>query len=239
MATATPHAPVESHETLAGDLAGIPAFLIDPEAAAARLNTKWFWIGAIVVISILSIAAQIILLPVTQHVLELQPLPANVTPEQFQRRIAVGLTIQHFANFAMPAIVAFLIAVQALILWGSASVLGIQAKFRSLFNLAAGCGVISALAAIAMAIIVQSKGASTLAELRPPLGFDILLGDGANKFLAAFAGYFSVFEIWWIVMAALVFSAGFRVSKAKAAAAIAPLVVLGLAMHLFSAVFRH
>jgi hypothetical protein len=239
LATTAPDTPVESRETITGDLAGIPAFLIDPEAAAARLDTKWFWVGAIIVISILAIAARIVLMPVTQHVLELQPAPPNVTSEQFQRQIAIGMTIQHFANYAMPVIVACLIAVQALILWGSASVLGIQAKFRSLFNLAAGCGLISALAAIAMAIIVQAKGASTLAELRPPLGFDILLGDGANKFLAAFAGYFSVFEIWWIVMAVLVFGAGFRVTKGKAAAAIAPLVVLGLAMHLLSAVFRH
>lgn len=239
MAAAAPNTPVDTRETLASDLTGIPGFLIDPEAAAARLNAKWFWIGPVVVISILAIAARIVLLPVTQHVLEIQPLPANVNPEQFQRSIAIGMTIQHIATYAMPVIVLCLIAVQALILWGSASVLGIQAKFRSLFNLASGCGVISALAAIAMAIIVQAKGASTLAELRPPLGFDILLGDGANKFLAAFAGYFSVFEIWWIVMAVLVFSAGFRVSKGRAAAIVAPLVVLGLAIHLLSAVFRH
>lgn len=239
MAATSPDTSADVRETFAGDLTGIGSFLIDPEAAAARLNAKWFWIGPLILISLISIAARIVLMPVMQHVLAIQPVPANVNPEQFERQVAIGMAIQHAANYFMPVIVACLLAVQGLILFGSASALGIQTKFRSLFNLASGCGVISALAAIAMAIIVRAKGdASTLADLRPPLGLDILLGDSANKFLTAFFGFFSVFEIWWIVMAVLVFSAGFRVSKGKAAAVVAPLVVLSLAFHMLSAAFQ-
>jgi hypothetical protein len=64
--------------------------------------------------------------------------------------------------------------------------------------------------------------------LQPALGFDIFLPEGTNKFLMAFLGYFSVFEIWWIVMLVLIFAAAFRVSKGKAFAVIAPLVLLSL-----------
>lgn len=239
MSATIPESTAGAGETLAGDLAGIGSFLMDPQAAAARLDTKWFWIGPVIVISLISIAARIVLLPIMQHVLQIQPIPANVTPEQFQRQLAIGMTIQRVLSYFTPVLVAGLLALQALILWGSASMLAIQAKFRSLFNLAAGCGVISALAAIAMAIIVREKGdASTLADLRPPLGLDIFLGDGANKYLTAFAGFFSVFEIWWIVMAVLVLSAGFRVSKTRAAAVVAPLVLLTLGIHLVSAAFQ-
>lgn len=178
-------------------------------------------------------------MPQMQHVLEIRRIPPNVTPEQFQRQIDIGMAIQRFVNYFMPLIVACLMAVQALILWASASVLGIQAKFRSLFNLAAGCSIISSLGALAMAIVVKAKGdVSTIAELQPPLGLDIFLGSGVNKFLVAFLGFFSIFEIWWIIMAVLIFSAGFRVSKGKAAAVIAPLVLLGLAIKLISAVFQ-
>lgn len=229
-----------ARETIAGDLAGIGSFLIDPESAARRLHARWFWIGPVIVISLISIVARLELMPVMQHVLAIQPLPANVTPEQFQRRLAVGMTIQHILNYFTPALVAFFLALQALILFGGASALGIQTTFRSLFNLVSGCGLITALATIAAVVIIRAKGdASTLADLRPPLGLDILLGDGANKFVTAFLGFFSVFEIWWIVMAVLVFSAGLGVSKGKAAAAVAPLVLLGLAFHLVSAAFQH
>lgn len=239
MAASIPEAPAGTRETLGSNLTGIGSFLMDPEAAGRRLHAKWFWVGPVIVISLISIASQMVLLPVMQHVLEIQPLPANVNPEQFQRRIAVGMAIQHVVSYLMPVVVAVLLAIQALILFGSASVLAIETRFRSLFNLAAGCGVISALAALAMAVIVKAKGdASTLADLRPPLGLDLFLGDGANRYLNAFLGFFSIFEIWWIVMAVLVFSAGFRVSKGKAAAVVAPLVLLSLLFRLVSAAFQ-
>jgi hypothetical protein len=54
----------------------------------------------------------------------------------------------------------------------------------------------------------------------------------------AFLGYFSVFEIWWIVMLLLIFSAAFRVSKAKAVAVILPLVLLNLVWRIGAAAFQ-
>lgn len=239
MAASIPEVPAGAGETLGSNLTGIGSFLMDPEAAGRRLHAKWFWIGPVIVVSLISIASQIVLLPALQHVLEVQPLPANVNAEQFQRRIAIGMAIQHAVTYLMPVVVAIMLAIQALILFGSASVLAIETRFRSLFNLVAGCGVISALATLAMAIIVKAKGdPSTMADLRPPLGLDLFLGDGAGKYLNAFLGFFSIFEIWWIVMAVLVFSAGFRVSKGKAAVAVAPLVLLSLAFRLASAAFQ-
>jgi hypothetical protein len=124
-------------------------------------------------------------------------------------------------------------------LLGTSSVLSVGAKFRDLFNLAAGCGLIQSIAAIAAIVVLKSKGdISTMAELRPALGLDIFLPESANKFLVAFVGYFSVFEIWWIVMLLLIFSAAFRVSKAKALAAILPLVLINLLWRVGAAAFQ-
>jgi hypothetical protein len=67
-----------------------------------------------------------------------------------------------------------------------------------------------------------------MAELRPALGLDIFLSEGTNKDATAFLGFFSIFEIWWIVMMALIFSTAFRVSKGKAFAAILPLVIVSI-----------
>jgi hypothetical protein len=115
----------------------------------------------------------------------------------------------------------------------------VKATFRQLFNLAAGCSLISVLESIAIIVILRAKGeVSSVAELRPALGLDIFLPEGTNKFLVAVLGYFSVFQIWWIVMLALVFAAAFRVDKSKAFLVIAPLVLLGFLWRVVAAAFQ-
>jgi len=54
----------------------------------------------------------------------------------------------------------------------------------------------------------------------------------------AFIGYFSVFEIWWILMLWLTFAAAFRVSKTKALAVILPLVLINLVWRIGAAAFQ-
>jgi hypothetical protein len=54
----------------------------------------------------------------------------------------------------------------------------------------------------------------------------------------AFLGYFTIFELWWIVMMVLVFSAAFRVSKGKAFAAVLPLVAVSILLRIGSAAFQ-
>ena len=116
------------------------------------------------------------------------------------------------------------------------SILAVNAKFRMLLNLVAGCWLIQSLSDIASVVILKAKGeASTMAELTPPLGLDIFLSEGTNKLLMGFLGFFSLFGIWWIVMLVLVFSAAFRVSKGKAFAIIFPLLLIGLAFRLLMA----
>jgi hypothetical protein len=116
--------------------------------------------------------------------------------------------------------------------------MGIPAKFRSLFNLVAGCSLIQLLASVAGLIIVRAKSdVSTFAELRPALGLDIFLPEGSNKLLTGLLGYFSVFEIWWIVMIVLIFSLAFKVSRGKAFSAVLPLILLNLILRVAGAAF--
>ena len=76
-----------------------------------------------------------------------------------------------------------------------------------------------------------------MADLQPPLGFDIFMPSGANRILVAFLGYFNVFEVWEIVMAVLIVAAAYRISKGKAAVVVAPLFILGLLAKLLGAFF--
>jgi hypothetical protein len=239
MATTMPGSSAQGRETFGDDIAGIGSFFIDPQGAARRVFHKWFWIGPLIIFSIVSVIASYLMMPMVQHVLEVSPIPPNVSPDQYQRSMDMGLTIQRVSMYFSPLIVAAIMAVQALVIFATCSILALDVKFRWLFNLVAGCSLIQVLASLASLVILKAKGeVSTMAEMRPPLGLDIFVPEGTNKYATAFLGYFSVFEIWWIVMMVLIFSAAFRVSKGKAFAAILPLIVLSILMRIGGAAFQ-
>lgn len=239
MSTMAPELPSERTESFADDLAGMGCFYIDPPGAARRVLTKWFWIGPLVLFSIVSFIASNMMMPIVQHVLEVTPTPANVTPEQYQRGLEIGMMFQRIAMYFAPVITAIIYAIEALILLAMCAIMSVTVRFTWLFNLVAGCSLITLLASIASLIILKAKGEiSTMAELRPALGLDIFLPEGTNKFAVAFLGYFSIFEIWWIVMMVLIFSAAFRVSKGKAFAVILPLILLTVIFRVGAAAFQ-
>ena len=239
MSTTVSGLPTDRPESLTDDIVGMGNFFIDPVGAAQRVFRKWFWLGPLVLISIVSTIAIYMRMPLMQHVLEVVPPPANLSPEQFQKNISIAMTIQRISMYLTPVLTGVFMAIQALILFGMCSVLTVNAKFRPLFNLVAGCSLIQMLAAIASLIILKAKGeVSTMAELNPPLGLDIFLSEEANKYLTAIIGFFSLFEIWWAVMMVLTLSAAFRVSKGKAFAIVLPLLLLGLVFRLTGAMFQ-
>ncbi|MBV8552018.1 MAG: YIP1 family protein [Acidobacteriaceae bacterium] len=240
MATFAPELPVNPPESFASDLAGMGYFFLDPQGAARRVYSKWFWVGPLIVFSIVSAVASYLLMPIVQHVMEIAPLPEGASPEQYQKGIALSLKIQRFSVYLMPVYAFVIFAIQSAVLLGMSAVTGVKAKFGELFNLVAGCSLIQVLAAVAAVVVVKAKGdVSTMAELKPPLGLDIFLGEGTNKYLTAFLGYFSVFEIWWIVMIVLIFSAAFKVNKGKAFTVVVPLILLNIAFRMLGAFFQH
>lgn len=239
MATLVPDLPSEQPESFGSDLAGMGSFFIDPAGAAKYIFRKWFWIGPLIVVGLVSFVIYYLTLPMIQHVLEITPAPANTPPEQYQRGMEIGMMIQRIIAFVMPLFIAVIWSVSALILFAMCSVLSVNAKFLWLLNLLAGCSLIQMLGGIAGFAILKLKGeVSTMAELRPALGLDIFMPEGTNKYAVAFLGYFSVFEIWWIVMMVLVFSAAFGVSKGKAFAIISPLIILSLLFRVVGAAFQ-
>ena len=223
----------------ANDLMGLPSFLIDPEGAAKRVHSKWFWVVPLIVCGVIGISVGLYMAPMIVHVAEVAPLPDGATAEQHERGVPIaGINTKVFV-YLSPLLAAIVWALEAAILLGIAAISGVKARFGALFNLVAGCAIIQSLASIATAAILHFKGEpSSSAELKPAMGLDIFLPEGTNKFLIAAGGAFSVFQIWWIVMMALVFAAAFRVSKAKGFAIVLPLWVVGLLLSLVGAVFQ-
>ena len=239
MASVAPGFHEENRETLISDISGMGNFFIDPAGAARCVFRKWFWVSPVLLISLLAMAIQFQMMPLIQHVMEVSPTPPNSDPAQYQKGIQMAMTIQRVVLFVMPVFVVAILAVQAGLIMGTASVLSVKAKFLNIFNLLCGVSLIGSLGGIATAIIVRAKGdPSTMAELKPPLGLDIFLPEGANKYLLAFLGYLSVFQIWTIVMFVLIFSVAFRAKKSTAFMAYVPVICLALIFMLVGAAFQ-
>lgn len=241
MATVTSNlpSPTPTRETFMGDLAGMFSFFIDPNGAARVLSHRWFWVAPLIFTSICSIAYTLGSAPLLHHFMETAPLPPNITPEQYARTMQIQTTIYRALVYVLPVFAIVGTAIQAGVLFGLSSVAALRAKFLQLFNLVAGCSVITALQVLAWLVILKAKGdISSATDLKPPLGLDILMPPGTNKFLLATLGYFSLFQIWWIVMAVAVYSAAFGTGKGKAATVVLPLVLLGLLLTLFGTIFQ-
>lgn len=220
------------------DFGGMFNFLMDPVAAAKRLPRKLFWIAPLIVVSIIYLICGLKNFPLVQQAMMNQPPPANTTPEQFQKGMQVGLTIQRVALYLSPLLFVIISAISALIVFATASAIGLKARFLELFNLMAGLSVISALQIIATTVILQMKGEpQSIADLQPAMGLDIFAPVTMSKVTVAFLGFFNVFQIWQIVMAILIVAVFYRVGKVKAAVTVAPLYLLGLLLKLTGAFF--
>ncbi len=238
MSTLAPELPLEPRESFADDLAGMGSYFIDPEGAAKRAFRKWFWIGPLIVVSIVAIITQLVRLPITQQVMETMAPPNGLSPEQWEKQTQVSLMVQHIFVWCSPILVLVIYAIQTVILLAMSSILTVNAKFRSLFNIVAGCSLITALEAIASVVVLRMKApVASLAELKPPLGLDIFLPEGANKVVLGLCSYASIFNLWWIVMIVLVLAAAFRISKGKAFAIVLPWILLSLVFIVIGAVF--
>ncbi len=235
MSTLAQGLPAGQHESFSDDVAGMGSFYVDPAGAARRIHHKWFWVGPLIVVSAVSVITGLIRMPIIEHAMESMQMPGNAGPEQ----LATVMKWQRLLVWAAPVGAALVYAFNALILYGTGSALAINAKFRSYFNLVAGLSLISMLALIAGTVVLKSKQEITsMAELQPALGLDIFMPEGSNKYLTAFLGYFSVFEIWWVVMAVLIISHAFRVSKGKAFSIVAPIILIGLVFRVVMAALQ-
>ena len=238
MSTLAPELPLGPRESFADDLIGMGSFFIDPAAAAKRSFHKWFWIGPLIVLTIVAVVTQLIRLPITQQMMETMAIPNGLTQEQWDKQMNISLMLQHVFVYLSPLVVVVFYLFDAGVMLAMSAIMSVGAKFRTLFNIAAGASLISALESIASTIVLKMKApVSSPAELKPPLGLDIFLSEGANKFLMGFLSYFNIFNLWWIVMMVLILSVAFRISKTKAFMMILPIIAIILLFTIVGAAF--
>ncbi len=184
-----------------------------------------------------------LMLPYTLSVVDLrisqQISQQNVPVEQAERARNLTHMVTQFAVPATPVLIVGLLALFAWLVSAMASMAGLRAKFRDIFSLMAACALIPALQYIATYIVVHAKGdeITSQEQLTPPFGLDIFLQD-IHGALFGVVNFFSIFEIWYLIV--LTFGLAYlgKSSKCKAFFAITPAWVLPLVIKVVTAMVQ-
>jgi len=224
-------------------LIGMLNAFVDPAGLAKRVPAPLSWLWPIITLSIIYIVFGYLMLPYTLALVDLrmsQQMSQNNAPvEQIERARSITHTITQFSVPATPLIVIGLLALFAWLVSAMASMAGLRAKFRDIFSLMSACALIPSLQYIATYIVVHAKGdeITVQEQLTPPFGLDIFLQD-IHGALFALVNFFSIFEIWYLIV--LTFGLAYlgKSTKGKAFFAITPAWVLPLVLRIVQAMVQ-
>jgi hypothetical protein len=141
----------------------------------------------------------------------------------------VAHAIYQFYPLAVPVIEILFILFFAWLISAMGSMAGLRAKFRDIFALLSACSLIPSLQAIATYIVLRAKGDEITSQdqLTPPFGLDIFL-QNIHGALLGLVNFFSIFEIWYLVVLTVALAHLGKSTKGKAFFAITPAWVLPL-----------
>ncbi len=224
--------------SIADVTSGMLNAFIDPAAMAKQAVKKGFWIGPILLLSVVAIVFSLLTVPIALRVIQLNP-PPNLTHEQFEKAYPMMKTAYYGFSLAIPVIIVSLLLLSAWLVGVLFSITGIEAKFSSIFSLMSACSLITMLQIVAGYIVLRLKGddIQSTQELQPPLGLDIFFG-GLKGVPYAILNFFSIFEIWFIVVLGLALASMARTSKGKAFVAITPAWLIPLLLRMLGAAFQ-
>jgi Yip1 domain len=170
-----------------------------------------------------------LMLPYTMALIDLRLSQQNTPPEQAERVRNVTHMIYQFLPVLTPVIIVLALLLVAWLVTAMGSVAGLRAKFRDVFALMACCQLITALQVIATYIVVHAKGdeITSQEQLTPPFGLDIFL-QNIHGALFGLVNFFSIFQIWYLIVLTFGLAYLAKTSKGKAFFAITPAWLLGL-----------
>lgn len=231
--------PAPDATPLPSDFSAMLNVFIDAATTVKKVGGKWFWVWPVVIVSIVSVLVGLGLTPISLRVVQQNP-PAGVSAEQMQRAASMSSMFAYISVFVTPVFVLLKLLVLSWLLSVACTVLDVRATFRSLFNLMAACSLIPMLQSIATYVVIRAKGddIQSMTELMPPFGLDIFIREEGSKLLLAALNFFSIFEIWYLVILAfgLAYLAG--CSRRKAFGAITPVWVVPLLFSIGIAAIR-
>ncbi len=216
---------------------------VDPVGTAKRVPAPLSWLWPVITLSIIYVVFGTLMLPYTLALVDLrmtQQMSQNNAPvEQIERARSITHTITQFTVPATPLIIIGLLALFAWLVSAMGSMAGLRAKFRDIFSLMAACALIPALQYIATYIVVHVKGdeITSQEQLTPPFGLDIFL-QNIHGALFALVNFFSIFEIWYLIVLTIGLAYLGKVTKGKALFAITPAWLVPLVLRVVQAMLQ-
>jgi Yip1 domain len=236
---------VQEQKLSVGDgFIGMLNAFVDPAGLAKRVPAPLSWLWPLITLTVIYVVFGYLMLPYTLAVVDLaitqRIREQNVPLEQAQRAADVAHKIYQFLPVATPVIVILFLLLFAWLVGAMASMAGLRAKFRDIFSLMLACQLIQALQTpIASYIVLHTKGdeITSQEQLTPPFGLDIFL-QNIHGALYGLVSFFSIFEIWYLVV--LTFGLAYlgKSSKGKAFFAITPAWVLTLIVKMVQAMLQ-
>lgn len=221
-------------------LAGILNVFFDPAATAKRVVMRWFWIYPFIISCAVTIFYTFALQPYALKAQEIAFRDRGMTGEQLQNAIAMTQKFSIIGPIIAPIFILIFVALTAWLISVASSIIDVRTRFRHLFSLVMVSGMIPLIQLIASIFVLRSKSVDDITssqDLKPPFGLDIFIHD-LPKPLEAVLGFFSIFEIWTIVMMALIFAAMTGSSKGKGFFATCPAWLLGLIFAVLGGLFQ-
>jgi|SRR5579863_4543738 len=228
--------------SIVSGLVGMLNVFVDPATTAKRVPAKLSWLWPLIVFSIIYGVIGYLMMPYTTHLADAaiaeRSAQQGLRPEQIERAQNIAHTLSRVGAVINPVVLILALLLLAWLVSMMGSMTGARAKFRNVFSLMASCSLIQALQSIAVYIVVRAKGDEirSVEQLTPPFGLDIFLQD-LHGTLFAVVNFFSIFEIWYIVVLGVGLAALAKSSKGKAFAAITPAWVLPLLLRMIQLAF--
>ncbi len=223
-------------------LVGMLNAFVDPKGAAKLVPAPLFWLWPVITLAIIYGVFGYLMLPYTLQLIDArmneQFSQRDIPPERAEAARRVAHVFSQYTFVLTPVGVLVFLVVMAWLVTLTGSMVGMRSKFRNVFSFMAACSLITALQTIAVYIVVRVKGdeIQSQEQLTPPFGLDIFLQNVHGPLLAVL-NFFSIFEIWYLVVLVLGLAYLTKSSVGKAFAAATPAWVLPLLFRVIGTMF--
>lgn len=227
----------EENPSAASGVLGMFNAFVDPAGLARACKAKLFWLWPLIVASIVFIVIGYMMMPFTLQLADARIAAQNVPAERLENARNMAHTISNVIVFVVPVFLVLFTMLGAWLVAVTGSIVGLRAKFRDIFSIMMACSLISCLQYIANYIVLRTKGdeITTQDQMTPPFGLDIFIP--AHGALLAILNFFSIFQIWYLVILALALASLSGSTKGKAFVAITPAWLVPLIFKIIGSAF--
>ena len=232
----------EESSGIGGGLGGMLNVFVDPGTTAKYAAKPGFWLWPTLTLVVGFLVFGYLMMPYTMQLVDIkiqQQIQAQgAPPERMETARNMGHMFGYISLIATPI---FIILFSMLIAWlinVMLSMVAAKGRFRDTFGLLMACGLIPFLQYVATYFEVRIKGdpITSAEQFQAPFGLDIFL-QGLHGIPLAFVHFFSIFQIWYLVVLTFGIAALYGISKGKAFASITPAWVIPLIFALIGALF--